>query len=225
MLIPHRRNPRHSPQQFLQLVAQHSRAFSMDDPHARHPDHNRIIHISCHLLYRIIQPLAPHIHLSAEIQFPLIDGRIHLHRRRRPCRLLHRTLELIGSDSLHLVMRQLRTDVSDDDHNSLSRHLRHLSDHAVLLYPHLLSHLQRCRTECLHSLLLSLLLAHLLQTSLVGLLLLPLLSPCPSFVNLLYLPLDIVLSFLLLLFLLRRQQSEESLQLASGFMSCLLFRL
>ena len=122
-------------------------------------------------------------------------------------------------------MRQLRTDVSDDDHNSLSRHLRHLSDHAVLLYPHLLSHLQRCRTECLHSLLLSLLLAHLLQTSLVGPLLLPLLSPCPSFVNLLYLPLDIVLSFLLFLLLLRRQQSEESLQLASGFMSRLLFRL
>ena len=51
----------------------------VDYPDTRDAQHDGVIHIPGHLVYRIIQPLAPDVELRAEIQFPFRNGRIYTH--------------------------------------------------------------------------------------------------------------------------------------------------
>ena len=197
----------------------------MDDPDARYAQHYGVVDIACHLFHGVVEPLAAYIKFGAEVQFSLIDGRVHLDGRHRTHGLLHRTLELIRSDALDLVQRHLAADVSDYHGNRLGRYLGHLADHAVLLYADLLSHLQRCCAECLEPFLLGLLLTYLLLSVLVCTLCLSLLLAFPAGIQLLDLLFYVVVLCLLFLFLSCRQDGHEVLKSLSCLLGLLLCSL
>ena len=186
MLVRHGRHPRDCLQEFLYLLPEDSRTFPVDYPDARHSEHNGIIHIVHHLVDRIVQPLATDIYLRTEIQLPLGNRRVVLYRGGLPWSLPHRLFVFVGTDSLHLVRRNLGAYIADIDYNVLRGELDHFPYKSSGFKPDLFPYFQRGVPECFQMLLLYPLPLHLLTGPFIGLFLFPLTGPFPAGIELLY---------------------------------------